>query len=158
MNRVLAVIMALVVMILSVPASAEETIMYILCKPSVTNHVCIRRSPRKKAEETGMLDCGDSFYTDGETRNGYIHVIGLTEYDEGWVHAGYVVADPPVIESCWGTIAATGRVRSRNRIDGKQTAWLDVGSDLRVYARSYEWAVTNRGYVKMKYLEVWYEN
>jgi len=46
---------------------------------------------------------------------------------------------------------------ARRNIRGKRTAWLAVCSEVRVYARSEEWAVTSRGFVRMEYLEVWYE-
>jgi hypothetical protein len=147
------------IMILSVIyiAGAEDGYKYILCNPKPTNHVAIRRNPRKGSEETGRLDCGDRIYTDGRKLNGYIHILGMTEDGEGWVHQGYVVDDEPVIEKCGATVAANGRVKARRYINGKRIAWLDVCTELTVYARSEEWAVTNRGYVQTKYLEVWYD-
>ena len=62
---------------------------FIICDPS--SCVCVRRSPKKGADVTGRLDCGDAIETDNRERNGYIHVLGITEYGEGWVHSGYVV-------------------------------------------------------------------
>lgn len=136
-------------------AEAEET-RFILCNPKPENHVAIRRSPRKGSEETGRLDCGDPILTDGKTRNGYLHILGMTEDGEGWVHTGYVVDDKPLIERCNATIAASGRVMSYRRISGKRNGWLNVCMDVKVYARSDEWAVTSKGFVRTKYLEVWY--
>ncbi len=149
---------ALIILILSVAyiAGAEDETKYILCNPRTDNHVAIRRSPRKGAEETGRLDCGDWFITDGKTRNGYIHLIGLTEDGEGWVHLGYVVDDKPVIEKCNATISGSGRVKARRYINGKKNCWLAIGDDVKIYARSEEWAVTSKGYVRTEYLEVWY--
>ena len=138
-------------------AGAEET-RFILCNPKLENHVAIRRSPRKGAEETGRLDCGDPIITDGKVKNGYLHILGMTEDGEGWVHTGYVVNDKPVIDRCMATVAARGRVMARRFIGGKRTEWLAVCSDVRVLAMSAEWAVTNRGYVRTEFLEVWHDN
>ena len=157
MYKVALIVLIVLLMSICYIAGAEETTKYILCSPRTDNHVAIRRSPRKCAEETGRLDCGDQIITDGKIRNGYVHIIGMTEYGEGWVHKGYVVDDKPVIERCMATIAAKGRVKARRFIGGKKNCWLDVGDDVRVFARSEEWAVTNKGYVMTKYLEVWYE-
>lgn len=137
-------------------AKADET-RFILCDPKPTNHVAVRRSPRKGAEETGRLFCGDEILTDGKTKNGYLHILGMTEYGEGWVHTGYVVDDQPVIEICNATVAANGRVMSWRYIGNKKNGWLDVCTEVKVFARSDEWAVTSKGYIRMKYLEVWQE-
>ena len=158
MHKCALAIFLLLVLAICYMAGAEEGTKYILCNPRPDNHVAIRRSPRKGAEEIGRLDCGDDFITDGKMRNGYIHLLGMTEYGEGWVHLGYVVDDKPVIERCNGSIAATGRVKSRRYINGKRNCWLEIGDDVKIYARSDEWAVTNKGYIRTKYLEVWYDN
>lgn len=157
MYKTALIILIVILMSVCYIAGAEEETKYILCSPRTDNHVAIRRSPRKGAEETGRLDCGDQIVTDGKTRNGYVHILGMTEYGEGWVHKGYVVDDKPIIERCMATIAAKGRVKARRFIGGKKNCWLEVGDDVRVFARSEEWAVTNKGYVMTKYLEVWYE-
>ena len=155
-TAVFAVILILILSVFYI-AGAEEGTKYILCNPKAENHVAIRRSPRKGAEETGRLDCGDRIITDGKVRNGYLHILGVTENGEGWVHQGYVVDDKPVIEKCMATVAAKGRVKARRYIGGKKNCWLNVGEDVRVFARSDEWAVTSRGYVMTKFLEVWHE-
>lgn len=128
---------------------------FIICNPS--SCVCVRRSPKKGADVTGRLDCGDEIETDNRERNGYIHVLGITEYGEGWVHSGYVVEDKPVIERCMASVAAPGRVAARRFVNGKRLRWLNVCMDVRVYARSAEWTVTSKGFVKTMYLEFWNE-
>ena len=151
------IILLLVVLSVCYMAGAEEETKYILCNPRIDNHVAIRSRPKKNAEETGRLDCGDDLVTDGKIRNGYLHVIGMTEDGEGWVHLGYVVDDKPLIEKCNGTIAANGRVMSWRRINSGRSCWLNICDQVKIYARSDEWAVTNKGYIRMKYLEIWYE-
>jgi hypothetical protein len=152
------IILLLLVLSVCYMAGAEEETKYILCNPRTDNHVAIRNRPKKNAEETGRLDCGDDFVTDGKIRNGYLHVIGMTEDGEGWVHLGYVVDDKPLIEKCNGTITANGRVMSWRRINSGKNGWLEICDQVKIYARTDEWAVTNKGYVRTKYLEVWYDN
>ena len=151
-----AVIIVLLLLSVCYLAGAEEKEMYVLCDPKPTNRVCVRRFPKKGAEETGYLTCGDKVLTDGKTKNGFVHVIGITEDGEGWVHKGYLVEDKPIIEGCFATVTASGRVMTRRYIGGKKSGWVEVLTDLKVYARSEEWAVTNKGYIRTKYLEVWY--
>ena len=158
MNRTVLVILILLLLAVCWMAGAEERTQYILCNPKPTNHVAIRRSPKKGAEEIGRLDCGDQIITDGKEKNGYVRILGMTEWSEGWVHKGYIVDDKPVIERCNANVAATGRVMSWRYVGKGRNGWLDIGTSVAVYARTDEWAVTSRGYVRMKYLEVWYED
>lgn len=156
MKKTLAVIVCLAAIFACLTASADEYRMFILCNPKTP--VIVRKMPKKGSAETGRLDFGDSVITDGRKRNGYIHVIGITENGEGWVHAGYVVEDQPTkTDHAWANVAASGRVKSYTRIGGKRCRWLAVGDEVKVYALSEEWAVTNKGYIRLKYLEVWYE-
>lgn len=150
------IILLLIFMSVCYMAGAEEETKYILCNPRIDNHVSIRRSPKKGAEETGRLDCGDEVITDGKIRNGFLHILGYTEDGEGWVHLGYVVDDKPIIERCNGTVAANGRVMSWRRINSGKNGWLEICDQVKIYARTDEWAVTSKGYIRTKYLEVWY--
>ena len=85
-------------------------------------------------------------------------MIGIGETGEGWICSGYVVEDEPQkTERTRAVVAATGRVMSYRRIGGARNGWLNIGDELTVYALSEEWAVTNKGYIRTKYLEVWYE-
>ena len=155
MKRIITILALISVLTLIIAGSVAEDEYFIICNPK--SYVNVRRSPKKGAEEIGRLDCGDSFLSDGKKKNGYIHVVGMTEYGEGWIHKGYVVEDQPIIESLRGTIAATGRVKTRRYIGGKKLEWLEVCTDVWIYVMSDEWAVTNRGFIRTKYLEVWNE-
>lgn len=155
-KRAIAALIVLIITLLSTAFAEEDMVRYILCNPSITNHVAVRRSPKRKSEEIGRLDCGDMIYTDGKTKNNYLHIYGITEYGEGWVHLGYIVNDAPIIERCNGYIAGNGRVKARRYIGGRRNYWLKLGDDVKIYARSEEWAVTNKGFVKMEYLDIWY--
>ena len=155
MNRVIACILIFLLLIAFLAGCGAEIECYAICNPE--SHIWIRRSPKKGSDEIGYLDCGDNFKTDGKTKNGFIHVIGMTEYGEGWVHKGYVVYDKPEIVNCRGTVAATGRVKLQRYVGGKRIGYIKVCEDVKVFAISEDWAVTNRGFIKLKYLELWDE-
>ena len=137
-------------------ALCEDYEVFILCNPKTP--VNVRSSPKKGTQIVGRLDFGDSIWTDGEKRNGFLHVYGIGEAGEGWLFAGYVVEDEPEkLERAWASVAASGRVMSYRWIGGKRKSWLQVCDQVKVYAISEEWAYTNKGYIRTKYLEVWYE-
>ena len=114
--------------------------------------------PKKGGEVTGRLDFGDCVMTDGKKKNGFLHIYGITENGDGWIFAGYVVEDQPVkAERTWASIAATGRVMSYRWVKGMKNGWVQMCEDVKVYGLSDEWAITSKGYIRTKYLEVWYE-
>ena len=158
MRRAITILLAAILMLsvailmLSV-AMAEEYDMFVICAPG--SYVNIRSSPSKGGDEAGRLDCGDSVTTDGKERNGYIHVLGMTDYGDGCVYKGYLVPDRPRIGTCKASIAASGRVACYQYANGKRTGWIKNGADLKVYVISDEWAVTNKGFVRCRHLEVW---
>ena len=150
---VAALLMILIVAMIIVVARADAgntTSAWVICKPGGLVHV--RSKPGGSVQ--GSVLPGREVHTDGKTRNGYLHILDMTEDGEGWVHLGYVVDEPPIIEKCNGTIAATGRVMSWRRIDSGKNGWLNICDQVRIYARTEEWAVTSRGYIKADWLEV----
>ena len=134
-----------------VARAAETETRWIICQPD--SFVNVRESPSRKGEKGGYLELGDAVETDGVKKNGYLHVIGITEAGEGWVKAAYAVSDKPVRETFQARISAKGRVAVRETPGGKRTRWLHNGMTLTVYAYSEEWAVTHMGFVQMQYLE-----
>lgn len=156
MKKLLSIILCLTVIIGVSTGLCDTYEVFVFCNPKTP--VNVRRSPKKGAKETGRLDFGDSVMTDGKTRNGFLHVLDITEDGEGWIFAGYVVNDEPeVLDNAWAYIGATGRVISYRWIDGMKNGWVRVCEQVRVYAISDEWAYTSKGYIRTKYLEVWYE-
>ena len=156
MKRIIAVFLLLTQLFACFTALAEEYKVFILCNPKTP--VFVRKSPKKGAAETGRLDFGDEVWTDGRKKNGYLHVIGITEAGEGWIFAGNTITDQPEkLTGARATVAATGRVMTYRWVKGKKNGWVEIGEDVKVYAISEEWAVTSKGYIRMKYLEVWYE-
>lgn len=156
MKRTLTLILCLASIFACFTAIADEYKVFILCNPKTP--VIVRKTPSKGASETGRLDFGDDVWTDGKKKNGYLHVIGITEAGEGWVFAGNTITDQPEkLTRAWANVAATGRVMTYRWINGKRNGWVKIGSEVKVYAISEEWAVTSKGYIRTKYLEVWYE-
>lgn len=134
-------------------ARAEEREGWILCKPD--SYVVARWSASKTGEILGRLEMGDKIITDGQTKNGYLHCRGLTfESDEGWVYAGYIVWDEPAetTDKTW-VINAGGRTACRRWVDGPRRAWAKNHSEVTVYAISNDWAVTNKGFIKVSCME-----
>ena len=137
-------------------ALAEDYRIFILCNPKTC--VNVRNSAKKGSEIVGWLDFGDWVETDGKKENGFIHVYGIGEYGEGWVFAGYVVEDQPEkTDKVYASIGASGRVMSYRWINGRKNGWLKVCEEVKILGLSEEWAVTDKGYIRTKYLEVWYE-
>ena len=156
MKKLICATIVLTVILSCFTALAEEGRVFIFCNPKTP--VIIRKTPKKGSEETGRLDFGDWVETDGKKKNGFLHVIGVTEAGEGWVFAGYVIKDQPEkLEGARANIGATGRVMSYRWVNGKRNGWVQVCEEVKVYAWSEEWAVTDKGYIRTKYLEVWYE-
>lgn len=154
MKKVITIIVLFAVILAAFSAALADSWVFILCDPKTP--VNVRRSPKMGTKITGQLDFGDNVETDGEERNGFLHVYA-GDAGEGWICSGYVVEDKPERVKARACIAATGRVKSYSRIGGKKRNWLDVGDEVKVYALSDEWAFTSKGYIRTKYLEVWYE-
>lgn len=156
MKKIVCAILVLTLIFACFTALADDQCVFILCNPKTP--VNVRRSPKISSQESGRLDFGDSVMTDGKVKNGFLHILGVTEDMEGWIFSGYTVPDQPVkLENAWANVAASGRVMSYRWINGKKNKWVKVGTDVRVYAISEEWAVTDRGYMRTEYLEIWYE-
>ena len=135
--------------------SGNETITcWVLCQPG--DHVNLRMEPSKGSPAVGFLDCGDSFETDGTSRDGWIRVLGIGEC-ECWIYCGYVVTEEPVKVFSNYLVVARNRVACRRWVDGPQIkgrlGWLHTGSEVSVFYIAGEWAVTSRGYIRSEWLE-----
>ena len=123
------------------------------CQPD--SEVLIREKPGKHAEIVGAAGSGTHLWTDWEERDGWIHLVDVNnETGEGWISEKYVVFDIPYHIDMEGVIKGKGRVACRDAVDGKLTGWASPGDMLAVYWVSNEWAVTDRGYISMDYVEV----
>lgn len=134
-------------------AEEQEVTCWIMCKPG--GFVNLRMWASRKAAEVGRLDCGDSFKTDGKTRNGFVHCLDRGDCD-CWVWAGNVVFEEPQLIGEKYTVIAKNRVACRRWIDGpqiEQKPWILNGTDVDVFVMADGWAVTSRGYIKSEWLE-----
>lgn len=154
---VLFALIAFLILVLVDPAfaRAEETEVWILMKPG--DYVNVRIEPRKKSQVIGFLDAGDGCWTDGRTKNGFLHVYGIGECD-GWVYKWYVVTEKPEIVNEYYTVAAKKRVLCRRGVSGPRVkgrlGWMKNGTRVKVFCIAGEWAITSRGYVRSEWLEV----
>ena len=135
-------------------AAEKETTCWIMMKPD--DWVILRMYASKKAREVGRLEAGDSFTTDGKTKNGFLHVLDRGECD-CWVYAGYVVFEEPTEIMEQYIVCSNSRVACRRWMDGELVArhpWAINGSEMTVYYIADDCACTSRGYIKAEYLEV----
>ena len=138
-----------------VPAHADAVVReaWVVCQPG--DYVNARSRPSGRSEVLGRFDPGDVVMLDGKKRNGFMHVInaGLEE-DECWIHEGYLVYDPPeYLGGETGTVASNGRLAARKRIGGDRRLWLNNGDAVRIWYRSDDWCVTDKGFVKTEFID-----
>ena len=152
-KRVTAFLIALMMLPAIAMADEPETYqVWILCQPD--SYVMIRSSPRKKNNVEAWAYAGDSLWTDGKERSGFLHVYGNFEAGEGWVKSCYVTEYEPEIYETGKTYRVNVKqVNCRKTIGGKRRGWLKRGAEVRVWLWSDEWCVTNYGYIQTQYLE-----
>lgn len=135
-------------------AEEKEAVCWVMMKPG--DWVNLRMTPSKKSTEVGRLFSGDRFTTDGKVKDGFVHVLDAGDCD-CWVYAGYVVFEEPVEVMENYIVCSNGRVACRRWMDGELVArhpWAVNGSEITVFYTSDGWACTNRGYMRLEYLEV----
>ena len=135
-------------------ADGQLTTCWVMCRPG--DYVNVRVSANRKSRQAGYLECGDSFLTDGYSRNGFIRVYSVGEGSEAWIYSGYVVTEKPkaVFENY--CCVSRGRVAVRRWISGPKVAntpWIVNGSTVTVFYEADGWAVTSRGFIRSEYLE-----
>ena len=150
----LAVLITVVVAITVSVCKGEDALVkcWVMCKPG--SRVSVLWSPNKNASESGYAECGDSFHTDGESYDGWIRCYDIGE--GGWIYSGYVSTQKPEKVGERYVCVAIRQVACRKWMAGPQIEskpWLKNGEFCQVFVTDGEWAVTNRGYIKMDYLE-----
>ena len=146
------VIYAFITLTHSVSLSEELWEAYVICQPD--DYVNVRYQPNKRSQVVGYVEGGDWILIDGTERNGFIKCYEIGEYGEGWIHKGYVVYDEPVRVNRMAFSVSRTRVACRRWIDGKVRKWLKNLDEVMVYWWSFDWCVTNKGFVKTEYLEM----
>ena len=135
-------------------ASDEPATCWIMCKPG--SLVNVRRTPDGRGQEVGFLEAGDSFRTDGVSKNGYIRALDIGENGDAWIYCGYVVTEKPEKIGERYVCVAKNRVACRRWVDGPQIqgrGWLVNGSNVDVFFIADGWACTSRGYIQAEWLE-----
>ena len=151
MCLVIAVLIVNAIFLINAKGEVEYTECWVLCQPD--SFVNARLHPKRKSMEIARLECGDNVYTDGKSKGGFLHCYGLGEWGDGWVHKGYIVFSKPYIPAQRQMpIQSNGRVAARKTIDGDRRCWLKDGQVIKVYMISDEWSVTNKGFVKTKFI------
>ena len=132
-------------------ADAQTVKAWIICQPG--DYVNAREAPSTRSEKVGQLDAGDAIWITGKTKNGFAQIDASFEVNVAWVHSGYIVFDEPeYIGGEMHKISSDGRVAARKRIAGDRRCWLSDGSTVKVYWRSAEWCVTDKGFVKTEFI------
>ena len=149
MRRLIAIIAILTILIGCLTAQADEQEYFVICNPE--SYVWVRRSPKKASQEEGYLEIGDSVWSKGEKRNGFLKVYA--DGIEGWVFKGYLIETPPTVDKHTATVVSNARVACRRYVNGSKQGWVKNGQEVMVYAEGDGWAVTNKGFVKAEYLE-----
>lgn len=153
MRRAIALALLLTALIGVSVSFADEVEYFIICDPE--SYVCVHLTPKKKGQETGRLEIGDKVYADGKKKNGFMHCVGINnEWGEGWVYKGYLVEEKPIVHKTKATVTSNGKVFCRSYVNGAKHGSLKNGAEVKVLAYTSEWAVTNKGYIQTRYLEM----
>ena len=155
MKKALAVIfiaqIILLAMMTQMTAFGEDYEVYVICHPK--SFVWARSKPKYGAEKIAYFDVGDEVLTDGKKMGKWLHVFPTCEAGEGWLYMGYVVYDEPIVYKDGMEATTTHKnVLARRNIDGKINKKLKKNAELKIYVLTDEWAVTNLGFIKSKFL------
>ena len=131
-------------------AQAEDAECWVVCRDG--DYVNIREKPGTRAEVSGWATGGMKLTTDGERRGEWLHVTGVTENGDGWIHSGYVVWSEPIRMDREYIICSSGRVAARKTIDGKRRAWLRENDVVTVVWWTKEWCLTDRGFIRSEFV------
>lgn len=157
-----AIVMLMTAILVTIRGDAEGlATVYAMCDPREgRNKVHVRAKPTKDSAELGYLECGDSFLTDGESRDGWIRCCNIGEACEGWVFCGYVTTEKPEMVMEQYCCVAKNRVAVRRWQGGpqiirnKRKLWLNNCEDVTVFCIADGWACTSIGYIQAEWLEV----
>ena len=129
---------------------AEESTGWIMCGP--TGRVNIRERPSRKAEVVAWGYMGDEITLDGKKKGMWVHCILPCEAGEGWIRGDYLTTDEPEYPENGRFEVDHNKVRIRESAGGKVKGWAMDGDEVTVYQVTPEWCVTNRGFIKTRYL------
>ena len=148
----LALLIALIFSFTSANTEKKYTQAWVLCQPD--SYINVRAFPKKTSEVIGRLFSGDYIYVDGKTKKGFAHCDVAVEGGEGWVYKGFLVYSEPIPDGHVYPIEAKGRVACRRDVNGTRRCWVHNGDPVRVYMISDEWCLTNKGFIKTKFIDL----
>ena len=152
MKKIIFIWLAIILLV----SSAYADTVWVLCQPD--SYVNIRQFPSKKHQASGRMECGWDAETNGKSQNGYLYLSSVgTEDGCGWINKGYIIYSEPIVKTFDTNIYSKGRVACWRSIGGKRRCWIKPGAVITVYAVSEEWSITNKGFVRTKYLGVDYD-
>ena len=148
---------SLLVVFIFIAAAGHADTVWVLCQPN--SFVNVRANPKKTSAAISYMECGWGAETNNKSKNGYIFLTSASNEEGcGWVKQGYVVYSEPVLKTFKVNITSNGRVACWRSIGGRRRCWARNGDEVIVYAVSYIWSVTNKGFIKTEYLGVNYMN
>lgn len=134
-------------------AFADENEYYIICKPE--SEVNVRESAKLKSKIVACVFFGQKVISDGKEKNGFVHVVGLcAESDNGWIYKGLLARDRPIASEGYAQVFKAENVACRKyaSTDSKVLKRLSAGTNVKVYAISEEWCVTEYGFIMTEFL------
>lgn len=149
-------IVAILFVLLSIVSVSAADECWILCQPD--SYVNVRPNANKKGSPVAYMECGYKVETDNKTKNNFVHLIGVGEAGEGWINEGYVVYSEPIKIDRKVYVESDGRVACFKQIGGKRRCWVKNGDSVTLHFISEEWSITNKGFVRTKYLGVNYDS
>ena len=126
---------------------------WVLCTPR--GSVNVRSRPDVSGAKTGRMYLGDEVEIDSTSKKGtWAHCVGLpTDLGEGWISGSYITTEPVELTHYTAQVDAKGRVAVWSGMNCRSRAgWLQPGDRVEVWAVSGEWAVTEKGFVRLAYL------
>ena len=151
-RTILLILLVMVMAVVSMTATAESELseVWVLCQPD--SFVNVRMHPRKDSESIGRLELGDMGYTDGKSKNGFLHIMYPGLECDGWISKGFISRTTVFVEKIHAKIASRGKVRCRRSVNGTRRKWLKNGSEIIVFGYGDDWAVTDYGFIQVKFL------
>ena len=99
-----------------------------------------------------QLELGDMGYTDGRSKNGFLHIMFPGLESDGWISKGFISRTTVFVEEKQAKIASRGKVRCRRSVNGTRRKWLKNGTKITVFGYGDDWAVTDYGFIQTKFL------
>lgn len=145
-------ILLLVAMTVSGTAEGKLSQVWVLCQPN--SFVNVRMFPKKTGEVVGRLELGDSAWTDGKRKNGFLHLVDSSFEDDGWIYSGFISRTTVKQAKNRAKIVSRGRVRARRYVNGTRRKWLENAQEVTVFGISDEWCVTSEGFIQTKFIRM----